>query len=302
MDTGTVRVLLVGESEGQFSPLVAHLRACGCECQVVSSPLNGAGLVLSGASFDLVLCSVEMRDCQGLIAAVLGSSTDLFRYLPVEDGCWWVPTVHQGTLCAGAPALRAGEFVKVLDTLTLCGKVVSAPRRREGARAIGEEKMVDEQQDKPREKHPMNVTIREAADCLTEISTAIAKRAYEIRPGGCARDGENWRLAESEVLQPLSCGVLKSGDKVEISLFRSALGTNGVDEVEVCVEPHRLIIAGKKRSSSELEQSAVIYRVLSLLDEIDPSSVRLRQQGPLVEIEMRKPDPAKVCTIANRAA
>lgn len=58
-----------------------------------------------------------------------------------------------------------------------------------------------------------NVRIGDATECRKAISNAVAKRAYEIyersrRQPGC--DRKNWSLAESEILKPLSCGVLKS--------------------------------------------------------------------------------------------
>ena len=88
-----------------------------------------------------------------------------------------------------------------------------------------------------------------AGDYLQAISSAIKKRAYEIyqrercRPG---RDKENWRLAEREILLPLACGILKSKDKVIVDFSESAFGTEGIEKVEACVEPHRLILVGSR--------------------------------------------------------
>jgi hypothetical protein len=116
MNPVLVRVLLVGESRIGFSCLLERLQKGGCQCHFTASCVEGAHLV-ADSSFDLVLCSGQMDGSQDLISAVQGSNATLFRYVLVEDGCWWVPAVLQGEQCAGAPALRPSEFAKALDTM-----------------------------------------------------------------------------------------------------------------------------------------------------------------------------------------
>lgn len=157
----------------------------------------------------------------------------------------------------------------------------------------------------PTNDHFVVAKIGNAADWRKSISAAIAKRAYEIyqsqgrRPG---RDQENWRLAESEVLQPLCCGILQSKDEIMVSLFCSAVGAKDIREIEAVVEPHRLILVGKKRSDSEPGKDANVYRVLPLKEEFDPSSVKLRQRGPLLEIEIHKSGMSKASAAMKKAA
>jgi CheY-like chemotaxis protein len=111
-----IKVLLVGGSNVGFSPLSEQLEKSGYKCRFVSTCLDGARLV-ARASFDLVLCSGRMKDFQLLLGAVRRSSASLFRYLLVEDGCWWVPAVLRGEDCTRAPAFRGTEFVSALDTM-----------------------------------------------------------------------------------------------------------------------------------------------------------------------------------------
>jgi hypothetical protein len=118
VNAGTAKVLLVGESETSFSSLLPCLSRSGWQCQVVTSCLEGVRLLANG-SFDLVLCSVGMSGAQWLITTILGSPVSLFRYLPVEEGCWWIPTVLRGKRCISALALRPHEFAKILGTLGL---------------------------------------------------------------------------------------------------------------------------------------------------------------------------------------
>lgn len=157
----------------------------------------------------------------------------------------------------------------------------------------------------PREGRFVQVKIGNAADCRRAISADIAKRAYEIyeRQGRRrGRDQENWRLAESEILQPLCCGILESKDKFVVSLVCSAAGAKDIREVEVVVEPHRLILVAKKRSDSEPGKGACVYRVVPLKEEFDPSSVKLRQNGSLLDIEIYKMGVSKEAAAARRAA
>lgn len=111
-----IKVLLVGGSSVGFSPLSEQLEKSGYKCRFVSTCLDGARLV-ARASFDLVLCSGRMKGFQLLLGAVRRSSASLFRYLLVEDGCWWVPTVLRGEDCLRAPAFRGTEFASALDTM-----------------------------------------------------------------------------------------------------------------------------------------------------------------------------------------
>ncbi|HLJ40647.1 MAG TPA: DUF2934 domain-containing protein [Candidatus Acidoferrales bacterium] len=152
-----------------------------------------------------------------------------------------------------------------------------------------------------RKARAANVRIGDATECRKAISDAVAKRAYEIyersgRQAGC--DCKNWSLAESEILKPLSCGVLKLEDGVNVSICRSSLSAG---DIEVCVEPHRLIVIPHKDSDSIIEPAAT-YRVLSLADEVEPSSVKLRAHGRLLEIKLSKAGASKQALLAKAAA
>lgn len=66
------------------------------------------------------------------------------------------------------------------------------------------------------------------------------------------------------------------------------MGAKNLHGIEAVVEPHRLILVGKKRPGCEPGQDANVYRVLPLTEEFEPSSVKLRQRGSLLEIELHK--------------
>jgi len=77
-----------------------------------------------------------------------------------------------------------------------------------------------------------------------------------------------------------------SNDEITVSVFSSVFIAKDIDEIEACVEPHSLILIGKKRSVSREDVGAV--RILPLKDEFDPTSAKLRQKGPYFEIEIHK--------------
>lgn len=146
---------------------------------------------------------------------------------------------------------------------------------------------------RPQQGQAVKVKIVNPSECLEAISAVIAKRAYEIYESRGCRSGcdqEDWRMAENEILQPLSCGVLESKDGVMVSAFCSSCGAKDIEEIHVCVEPRRLILMGIRNLRPGSVENARVYRVLPLADEIDLSSVKvtMAQHGALLDIQMRK--------------
>ena len=137
--------------------------------------------------------------------------------------------------------------------------------------------------------------IGDTPQCLEGISSAIAKRAYEIylRRGSIpGHEREDWQLAEKEVLQPVcACAILESKDATKISMTPSAFGENGGDiaEIEICAEPTRLVLKANTGAPGR-PPGTVVYRVLSFAQEFDPASISLllKQHGCFFEIEIHK--------------
>lgn len=121
MSGTTVRVLLVGTNEAEFSAVKEHLLKLGCSCEFAQSCSHG-GLSAAQGSFDVILCKADVKDFQAIFTAVLRPSGCVFRCFPVEDSCWWVPAVLTGKECVGVSALRPNEFAKMLDYLILLAR------------------------------------------------------------------------------------------------------------------------------------------------------------------------------------
>jgi Protein of unknown function (DUF2934)/Hsp20/alpha crystallin family len=124
---------------------------------------------------------------------------------------------------------------------------------------------------------------------------AVARRAYQLfeshgfLPG---RDREDWRCAESDLLCPLACGFITRDDKIVVSTDISVFDEGNV---EVCVEPRRLSLCGSPRTQNAAGACALgqpVYRVLSLPVEVDPSRVRARFNGRILQIDLYRTPPS----------
>lgn len=116
MDQASIEILLLGEHVDRpsyFSHWVEHR---GYRCWFARSTQDGLAL-LDRHMFRLILSTQPIHLTDPMIAQVGGSDCSVFYSYPVEDGCWWLPLVHRGQKCLGAPALRPSELVKALDEM-----------------------------------------------------------------------------------------------------------------------------------------------------------------------------------------
>jgi hypothetical protein len=111
------RVLILGDGERTLSGMAQTLQQWGCQCFLVESE-EAARQLLSQQTFDLVL-AVNRRSPIGasLAMAIRGTDASLFRAVPVEDSCWWVPVLREGRECVGEPALRPTEFAGLVQEM-----------------------------------------------------------------------------------------------------------------------------------------------------------------------------------------
>jgi len=140
-------------------------------------------------------------------------------------------------------------------------------------------------------------------DILRELEEAIGRRAYELFEGrGCeqGQDLADWLRAESDVLQPLP---------VKVSEYRDRLAVEGqlpgfsAEEIEVSVEPRRLIISGRTSLTNKeaenffsreiLAKSTEIltkgtFRLLDLPVEIDANKVEAKLTGETLTVTLPK--------------
>jgi len=125
------------------------------------------------------------------------------------------------------------------------------------------------------------------------IDEAISRRAYEIfeRRGGTGwHELEDWREAESEVRSKLCVGLTSSADSLLVSCSLAHF-QNG--SVEIWVAPKQMTICAKpignkeKRNKQEHRPyQGIVFRVVALPGEIDPSRVVPNLKGQFLEIRL----------------
>jgi hypothetical protein len=131
------------------------------------------------------------------------------------------------------------------------------------------------------------IKIEKPENCWKLLADLIAKRAAAIRQrrAETREDGtEIWRLAEAQVERPLCCGMLKLTEGWLVSFDSAEMGTA---EIDVCVEPHRLVLLGRSPSIGGVGCKDCVVRVLKLPNEVNPANVTVRHEGPIVDIELK---------------
>jgi Protein of unknown function (DUF2934) len=149
------------------------------------------------------------------------------------------------------------------------------------------------------------------ADCNKRITNIIARRAFQISeargfiPG---HEMEDWKRAESEIVSPLCGGWTVANGGIVVTATAS-LYKEGT--IEICVEPRRLAIFGKQRTSSghnmlaegrSNTQEKEIVRILDLPVEIDPAGATARFDHCMLEISLPNARSARAIRTDARAA
>jgi len=140
-------------------------------------------------------------------------------------------------------------------------------------------------------------------DILRELEEAIARRAYELFEGrGCeqGQDLADWLRAESDVLQPLPIKVSEYRDRLAVE---AELPGFSADEIEVSVEPRRLIISGRTSLTNKEAENFFsreilakstetptkgTFRLLDLPVEIDANKVEAKLTGETLKVTLPK--------------
>jgi HSP20 family molecular chaperone IbpA len=103
---------------------------------------------------------------------------------------------------------------------------------------------------------------------LRELEEAIACRAYELfESRGCAHgeDLTDWLRAESEILKPLAIKVSEYKDRLAVE---AELPGFSAEEIEVSVEPRRLIISGRTSPAAKQAENIFFREILAKSSEV----------------------------------
>jgi hypothetical protein len=128
------------------------------------------------------------------------------------------------------------------------------------------------------------------------VHDAVARRAFqisEIHKATGPQEVQDWLQAESELLHPFCAGRMPINGNIWLGTDANPFqeGT-----IEVWVAPHQLTVCGKspvgQKALSSAETSApepeMIYEVIDIPEEVDPSRVTARVKSASLEIVLGK--------------
>ena len=148
-------------------------------------------------------------------------------------------------------------------------------------------------------------------DRVQELYDSIGRRAFEIfEENGHVFGGDlqHWFLAESELLRPVHVDVVESDGRVTVRAEVPGFADN---ELEVSVEPRRLIITGRRETREEPQEKKKssterfahqILRVIGLPAEVDAAKASATLTDGVLELRMPTAAPARKIPIEVRAA
>lgn len=132
---------------------------------------------------------------------------------------------------------------------------------------------------------------------INRLSDAISRRAYELfeRDGRIdGNDVRHWLEAEKEFLQPVPVNLEEREGSIEV---RAEVPGFTANDLEVHVEPRRVIINGKRESKKETKEgesvftetsSDEIFRTLELPSEVNAGKVVATLKDGVLNIQLPK--------------
>lgn len=111
-------VLLVGRNGSWGTPVLRTLERFRSELSFAAPQTVTPEFVRKGA-YNLILLdsTVPPEQRRQLASELIGSEASIFYTFPVENGCWWLPTLRRGKDCHGTPAFRRNEFPFELERI-----------------------------------------------------------------------------------------------------------------------------------------------------------------------------------------
>ena len=162
---------------------------------------------------------------------------------------------------------------------------------------------------------PTVITMPEPASTfdhsLREIYEDISSRAYELfaqRGYDHGHHFEDWVRAESEILQPVPVEI---ADDDESLIVRAEVPGFTPKDLEVKVEPSRLLIRGQSENTRQRSAGKTIYseceknqifRVLILPTKVNPDKVTASLQQGVLQVTLPKANGVKPNKVEVKAA
>jgi HSP20 family protein len=140
---------------------------------------------------------------------------------------------------------------------------------------------------------------------------AISRRAYEIFDGNGrthGRDLDDWLQAERELFQPVQIDVTESEESISV---KTEVPGFSEKDLQVNIEPSRLIISGNHESHKEEKKgkteytevcSKDVFRVVELPAEVDTAKAKATLKDGILQLTMPKAAKPRTVPIRNQAA
>ncbi len=157
----------------------------------------------------------------------------------------------------------------------------------------------------------MPLTFEGMFDRMDAVFDTIARRAYDIfeRNGRLlGRDWEDWFQAERELFHPVHVHVVEAGNSLEV---KAEVPGFSEKELEVNVEPRRIVITGKRESAKEEKKGKTVYsetcsdqlmRIIDLPAEVEAEKATATLKNGILELSMPKAAKAGAIRIKPKAA
>ena len=150
----------------------------------------------------------------------------------------------------------------------------------------------------------------QVSDRLREIRGSISRRAFEIFEadgGSCGHELDHWFRAESEILQTTP---IEIQDFDGTLIVRAEVPGFKAHEIEVMVEPWRLIVVGKRESKdkrksdkvSHSEQGTRILRIIDFFRKVDIQGVTATLKNGVLELTLPKAVVGNAAGIGSKVA
>ena len=144
-----------------------------------------------------------------------------------------------------------------------------------------------------REVTPIKKEVSEIIDHVQKLSAEVAHRAYEIFEENGRKVGldlAHWFQAESELLHPVHVRVAETNEAITV---RAEVPGFGADDLDIRLEPRKVMIAGK-RQASEGKAAAFercsdrILRTVNLSAEVDTTKAVATLKDGVLKLELPK--------------
>jgi HSP20 family protein len=161
-----------------------------------------------------------------------------------------------------------------------------------------------------KESVPVQTTSKDLIERFNRVYDEIANRAFSIFENNgrlFGRDLENWFKAETALFHPVHVSVAEAEGIVTV---QAEVPGFEVKDLEVTLEPERLIISGKRETKEETQKGKTVYkeqcsneifRAVALPAEVDASKATATLKNGVLELQAPKSAKAMASRVEVKA-